>query len=392
MRTSWWACLCVGVMTCSAGFILAKRSMPAGTVEASAPSEWRDIGPQPAPSVTEASVSIKDKDQAPSLSIKDKDPEPSRAIALAPYGSQPEAAPDAAKDAKAMFLADAAATGSIKPLELSDVKPAPPLIDKAQARLPGLAPAPAAVQPAPPEPAPAPVKEARLEPATAPLPPSEINAPTQDLSLLTYYAYSEMPPAVKPAETVLNALKDIPRGSVMDEIRLIANTLHLDFTFMKTIAKIESDFDPKQRTGSYIGLYQLSKHEFELYGSGNILDARDNAVAAAFKFKTEAILFEIFMHRKTTLNDVYLIHQQGVDGAEEHVSHPQRLAWKSMCATDEGREKGEKWCKRAIWGNTLPAIKRVWKNVNNVTSAAFVSMWQQRVAQFYARYSAATPN
>ena len=58
-----------------------------------------------------------------------------------------------------------------------------------------------------------------------------------------------------------------------------------------------------------------------------------------------------------------------------------------MCATDEGKEKGEKWCKRAIWGNTLPAVKRVWKNVNKVTSADFVRMWRQRVAEFYAQYS-----
>jgi hypothetical protein len=29
------------------------------------------------------------------------------------------------------------------------------------------------------------------------------------------------------------------------------------------------------------------------------------------------------------------------------------IAWKSMCATNEGRQKGEKWCKRAIWQNTL---------------------------------------
>jgi len=29
----------------------------------------------------------------------------------------------------------------------------------------------------------------------------------------------------------------------------------LDFVFMRTVAKIESDFDPKQRTGSYIGLF-----------------------------------------------------------------------------------------------------------------------------------------
>ena len=58
-----------------------------------------------------------------------------------------------------------------------------------------------------------------------------------------------------------------------------------------------------------------------------------------------------------------------------------------MCATYEGKEKGEKWCKRAIWGNTLPAVKRVWKSVNKVTSADFVGMWRQRVAEFYAQYS-----
>jgi hypothetical protein len=60
-----------------------------------------------------------------------------------------------------------------------------------------------------------------------------------------------------------------------------------------------------------------------------------------------------------------------------------------MCATDEGKEKGERWCKRAIWGNTLPAIKHVWKSVDKLTSAAFVGMWEQRVDNLYARYTAA---
>jgi hypothetical protein len=161
---------------------------------------------------------------------------------------------------------------------------------------------------------------------------------------------------------------------------------------MKTVAKIESGFNPKQRTGSYIGLFQLSKKEFEKFGAGDILVPRDNTVAAALKFMTEAILFEMFTHRKPTLNDLYLIHQQGVAGAAEHVRHPDRLAWRSMCATDEGKEKGEKWCKRAIWGNTLPAVKRIWKDVNNVTSGAFVAMWQQRVSDFYAGYSEVAAN
>ena len=237
-------------------------------------------------------------------------------------------------------------------------------------------------------------KEARLEDAAgaAIIEHSELNDTKQNLSYLAYYAYSEVPPETKPADTVLNSLKDIPPGTPVDEIKRVSGVLGFDFTFMKTVAKIKSGFNPKQRTGSYIGLFQLSKNEFEMYGAGDILVPRDNTVAAALKFMTEAILFEMFTHRRPTLNDLYLIHQQGVDGAAEHVSHPHRLAWRSMCATDEGKEKGEKWCKRAIWGNTLPAVKRVSKNVNNVTSGAFVAMWQQRVSHFYARYSEIAAN
>ena len=213
--------------------------------------------------------------------------------------------------------------------------------------------------------------------------------PEQDLSYLADYAYSEVLPDRKPADTVLETLKDVPVGTPIEEIKRASDAFGIDFTFMKTVAKIESDFDPKQRTGSYIGLFQLDNYEFDKYGSGSITSPRDNAIAAAYKFTTAAILFEIQTHHKPTLSDLYLIHQQGTQGAAEHVSHPERVAWKSMCATDEGRQKGEKWCKRAIWQNTLPAIKQIWKSVENLTSGAFVEMWQQRVAQFYTRYSAA---
>jgi hypothetical protein len=236
-------------------------------------------------------------------------------------------------------------------------------------------------------------KEVRLEDATRSVTSehSERNDTKQNLSYLAYYTYSKSPP-IKPAVTVLNSLKGIPPGTPVDEIKRVSEVLGIDFTFMKAVAKIESGFDPKQRTGSYIGLFQLSKREFKRYGAGNILASRDNAVAAALKFRTEDTLFEMFTNRKPTLSDDYLIHQQGVKGAAEHVSHPHRLAWRSMCATDEGKKKGEKWCKRAIWGNAFPAFKRIWKNVNNVSSGAFVAMWQQRVSRFYARYSEAAAN
>lgn len=209
----------------------------------------------------------------------------------------------------------------------------------------------------------------------------------KDFSYLADYAYSEVPPAKNPAEIVLELLADIPVGTPIDEIKLASDAFGLDFTFMKAVARIESDFDPNQRTGSYIGLFQLSNYEFARFGSGDITSPRDNAVAAAYKFATAAVLFEIDTHIKPTLFDLYLIYQQGWQGAAEHVTHPERIAWQSMCATDEGHDKGEKWCKRAIWQNTLPDIKRIYKSVENLTSGAFTDMWRQRLALFYSRYS-----
>ena len=239
--------------------------------------------------------------------------------------------------------------------------------------------------------------EAALEPLDQPAltrervqdPSADAARPKRNFSSLAYYAFSEIPPEEKPADTILETLKDLPMGTPVEEIKRASDALGLDFNFMKAVAKIESGFNPKQRTGSYIGLFQLSNYEFRRYGSGSITDARDNAVAGAYKFATEALQFEFWTGKKPTFTDLYLIHQQGWQGAAEHVSHPKRIAWKSMCATDEGKEKGERWCKRAIWLNTLPAIKHVWKSVDRLTSGAFVEMWQQRVADLYSQYSVA---
>jgi hypothetical protein len=210
----------------------------------------------------------------------------------------------------------------------------------------------------------------------------------QDFRYLIYYVWSELPPAQKPAEIVLRSLKNIPVGTPAEEIKRASDAFGLDFNFMKAVAKIESGFNPNQRTGSYIGLFQLSEYEFGKFGFGQIRSPRDNAVAAAYKVITEGILFEWITHRKPDLIDLYLIHQQGWEGAAEHISQPDRIAWKSMCATTEGREKGAKWCKRAIWGNTLPALKQAWKSVDKRTSKALVGRWRARIAEFYTKYVA----
>ena len=194
-----------------------------------------------------------------------------------------------------------------------------------------------------------------------------------------------------PLKIDLAALRDVPLGTPIQEIDRAAEAFGLDANFMKTVAKIESDLNPKERTGSYIGLFQLSKSEFRQYGSGDILNPRDNAMAAARKFIAEAALFEETTHRKLTFADLYLIHQQGLQGTAEHVGHPEQIAWKSVCATQEGMAKGPRWCKRAIWGNTLPAVKRQYSSVDRLTSGAFVAMWRNRIDMLISRYAAPAP-
>ena len=117
-------------------------------------------------------------------------------------------------------------------------------------------------------------QQSRLEEDFAAFPdhPAKTAPPKQDLSYLVYYVYSEIPPEQKPAEIALQALKNIRVGTPIEEIKRASDIFGLDFSFMKAVAKIEFDFDPKQRTGSYIGLFQLSKAEFAKYGSGDILN------------------------------------------------------------------------------------------------------------------------
>jgi len=233
------------------------------------------------------------------------------------------------------------------------------------------------------------VPDVTLDPTSYTSPPLEREGP--DFSYLADYVYSETPPPEKPAETVMRALKDVPEATPREEVRRAALLFGLDATFMEAVAKIESDFNPKDRTGSYIGLFQLSKYEFDRYGSGEITNARDNAIAGVYKFAVAAKIFELETHTKATPAYLYLIHQQGTQGAAEHVGHPERLAWESMCATEEGKSKGERWCKRAIWQNTLPEVKKMWGSVEKLTSAGFVQMWRDRVATLYRRYAGGAP-
>jgi hypothetical protein len=174
-----------------------------------------------------------------------------------------------------------------------------------------------------------------------------------------------------------------------DEIRRAASLYGLDLAMMMSIAKVESDFDPRVRTGSYKGLFQLSDYEFQKYGDGSIWDARDNARAAAHMFLVQAEKFRWALGHYPDYAERYMVHQQGIQGAIEHYTHPERVAWQSMCATDEGVLKGEQWCRRCIWGNLLPQWKDAFATVDKISSGAFINLWTDRINRLSYGYSLA---
>lgn len=149
---------------------------------------------------------------------------------------------------------------------------------------------------------------------------------------------------------------------------------------MKAIMKIESGGNPNARTGSYKGLYQLSDGEFKrLGGVGDIFNPKENERIAALKLQNEADQVSAKLGRELTPGEIYLVHQQGVGGATEHLTNPDRPAWQSMNATAEGRSKGAGWSRLAIWGNVPDQDKARYGNVDNLTSGEFAKMWSDRV-------------
>jgi predicted GIY-YIG superfamily endonuclease len=174
-----------------------------------------------------------------------------------------------------------------------------------------------------------------------------------------------------------------------DEIREAAALYGVDLAMMMSIAKVESDFNPRARTGSYKGLFQLSDYEFKKYGDGSIWDARDNARAAAHMFLVQAEKFRWALGHYPDYAERYMVHQQGIQGAIEHYTHPERVAWRSMCATDEGVLKGEQWCRKCIWRNLLPQWKQIFGSVEKISSGDFVSLWTGRIDHLANRFSVA---
>ena len=159
-----------------------------------------------------------------------------------------------------------------------------------------------------------------------------------------------------------------------------ANEYGLDPNYMRRIMKIESGGNPNAKTGSYKGLFQLSEPEFNITGAGgNIYNPSDNAKAAAIKFRSESNRFSERYGKQPTPTELYLMHQQGEAGFDAHFQNPTLPAWQNMLSTGEGKQKGEAWAKKAIWGNVPDDLKKQYGSVDNISSQDFMNLWKSKV-------------
>jgi hypothetical protein len=153
---------------------------------------------------------------------------------------------------------------------------------------------------------------------------------------------------------------------------------------LRAFAAIESGGRARVSTGSYHGVFQLSHDEFRKYGGrGSIFDVKQNTDAAARKLRAEVDVFYQKHGRGPTAVELYLMHQQGIYGAQMHLTDPDDLAWQNMYQTGEGKKRGAGWARRAVWGN-VPTSERARfpAGVESITSRDFIDIWTRRMERF----------
>ena len=108
-------------------------------------------------------------------------------------------------------------------------------------------------------------------------------------------------------------------------------------------------------------------------------DVRDNAVAAAYKFLTEARCSSgtpTASRLSATASDPTSRAGRALRSASAIASGS---PGQSMCATDEGKEKGDRWCKRASGSNASGSQVVLGVGRRTAVLCSFARlMWRQR--------------
>lgn len=185
-------------------------------------------------------------------------------------------------------------------------------------------------------------------------------------------------------------------------IAAAANRWGIPPQVMRGFATIESGGNPRNSTGSYHGLFQLSNSEFRRGGgTGSILDPHQNAMAAGNLIAGHRAELAKSLGREPSWNEVYMVHQQGPGGFAAHNGNQQGLAWQNMASTAEGRARDAKgpiyrmpdgsrglWSQAAI-ANNIPGGSNL--NWQTATSGEFLQGWGARLGRAGVPQSEAGP-
>ncbi len=143
--------------------------------------------------------------------------------------------------------------------------------------------------------------------------------------------------------------------------------------YIPRFIQIESGGNPNARSGSYTGLLQMGPDEIAKYG-GSGVEHGTRLLA------DRAAQLQKVLGREPSPTELYLAHQQGMGGAQAHMTNPEAPAWQNMFSTAEGRRKGEAWAKKAIWGNVPDDVKAQYPGgVDSLTSQQFMDLWRSKV-------------
>ena len=162
-------------------------------------------------------------------------------------------------------------------------------------------------------------------------------------------------------------------------IEKAAQATGLDPNQLKVFASIESDGNPKAVTGQHQGLFQLTKAEFGMNngGKGDILNAEDNAMAAANVLAQKKTQLTQQLGREPTATELYGSHQQGMSGVTAHLQNPDQPAWKSVRQFYGSDDEA----KKAISGNVpKDIVNRLYGgDASQISSKEFMAIQGTRV-------------
>jgi hypothetical protein len=175
-------------------------------------------------------------------------------------------------------------------------------------------------------------------------------------------------------------VQNIARSPVGPAVQSVAQQEGFDPDKLAAIVSIESGGNPNASTGSYHGLLQLSQAEFSKYGrGGNIMDPEANLIAGVRSLKDKEQRFAREFGREPSATELYLMHQQGEAGLRSHERNLDAPAWRNMLNTGEGRQKGERWAKLAVWGNVPTDMRARFGSVDRMTSRQFLAVWTSKL-------------